>query len=92
MVEPDGARDLVRRLVVLVSSENGDPLLWHTASRTEDGELTVWCSTGLDSLTFLGASWTAALPRLRGRSEPSAARAAADVECLAPARLGEGVA
>jgi hypothetical protein len=87
MVEPDGDWDVPGRLVVFASSENGDVLLWDTGSRTDDGELAVWLSTRLDSLSRLGASLDDALPRLRTLSEPFAGRAPADVECLAPAVL-----
>jgi hypothetical protein len=88
MVEPDGDWSIARRLVVFAFSENGDALLWDTVSRTGDGELAVWSSTGLNALTYLGRSLTEALPRLRGSSAPFAERAVADLECLAPARTG----
>ncbi|MFF3064309.1 hypothetical protein ACFVQ3_07115 [Oerskovia sp. NPDC057915] len=87
MVEPDGDWSIARRLVVFAFSENGDALLWDPSTRT-GGELAVWCSTGLNALTLLGASWSLALPRLRALSEPFATGAAADVECLTPARVG----
>ncbi|WP_157257476.1 hypothetical protein [Oerskovia sp. Root918] len=85
MVEPDGDWPVARRLVVFAFSENGDALLWDPSTRT-DGELAVWCSTGLDALTLLGPSLTDALPRVRELSGPFAERAPADLECLTPAR------
>jgi len=85
MVEPDGDWSLAERLVVFAYSENGDALLWDPSTR-RDGELAVWCSTGLDALTLLGPSLTDALPRVRELSGSFAERAVADLECLTPAR------
>ncbi|GGK93726.1 hypothetical protein Ppa06_61880 [Planomonospora parontospora subsp. parontospora] len=85
-IEPDGDWSMIDGLVVFAFSENGDALLWDTLCRTA-GEFDVYCSLRLDSLHRLGASLGEALPRLRELSRPFADRAAADIECLTPARL-----
>ncbi|MFI1245249.1 hypothetical protein ACH4TY_00910 [Streptomyces anulatus] len=68
MVEPDGHWSLTTTLEVFAWSENGDALLWNTASRDTNGEFAVWESRGCDSLHHLGADLRQALPLLRARS------------------------
>ncbi|MEE1766799.1 hypothetical protein PUR34_00790 [Streptomyces sp. JV185] len=68
MVEPDGHWSLAAPLEVFAWSENGDALLWNTASRNTDGEFPIWESRALDSLHYLGADLRQALVRERSVS------------------------
>lgn len=79
IVEPDGSWDLVGGLAVFAMSENGDHLLWDTGHRDADGEFPVFLSVRFGSLTRLGASFDAVLPRLRADAGEFATAAPADV-------------
>lgn len=68
MVEPDGNWSLSATLEVFAWSENGDALLWDSASRNTDGEFRIWESCAFDSLQYLGADLRAALPLMLDRS------------------------
>ncbi|ALC26183.1 MULTISPECIES: hypothetical protein [Streptomyces] len=87
MVEPDGNWSLAATLDVFAWSENGDALLWNSASRNADGEFPIWESRGLDSLHYLGADLRAALPLVRDRSIGSFGPRPFDVEPLPATRL-----
>jgi hypothetical protein len=85
MIEPDGDWMLPASLTVFGASENGDYLLWDTASRTGDGELPVWESRRMDTLHRLGDSLAEALPALHSRArETPFCPSDHDVEPLTP--------
>ncbi|MEV3870259.1 hypothetical protein [Streptomyces sp. NPDC049906] len=88
MVEPDGHWALPGSLEVFARSENGDVLLWETASRTAEGEFPVWESRRSDTLHRLGADLYEALPLVRARSEEALGVRPFDVEPLPAVRLG----
>ena len=87
MVEPDADWSLPASLRVFGWSENGDALLWDTASRTPDGEFTVWESPSLDALRKLGGSLSEALPLLRARTHELFGSSGHDIEPLPAVRL-----
>ncbi|MFJ2077159.1 hypothetical protein ACIOGW_18530 [Streptomyces anulatus] len=87
MTEPDGRWSLAASLEVFAWSENGDSLLWNTASRDANGEFAVWESRGGDSLHHLGAGLRQALPLVRARSGHSSGPRPFAVEPLPAARL-----
>lgn len=68
MVEPDGNWPLATQLEVFAWSENGDVLLWDTASRATNGEFPIWESRGMNSLHLLGHSLDQACAKLSERS------------------------
>ncbi|MGO3885463.1 MAG: hypothetical protein ACTJHU_04120 [Mycetocola sp.] len=82
MIEPDGTWAQVPALQVFGWSENGDALLWDTASRTSDGEFPVWESRSCDSLHLLGGSLTEALPLIVERARGLCGSSEFDVEPL----------
>ncbi|WEH33066.1 hypothetical protein PZB75_06555 [Streptomyces sp. AM 4-1-1] len=87
MVEPDGHWSLAATLEVFAWSENGDALLWNSASRTTDGEFPIWESRGVDSLHHLGTDLREALPLMRERSDSVFGPRPFDVEPLPATRL-----
>ena len=87
MVEPDADWSLPASLHVFGWSENGDALLWDTASRGTDGEFPIWESHSLDSLHLLGGSLSEALPTIRTRNLSLFGPCVYDIEPLKPARL-----
>ncbi|MGW4220534.1 hypothetical protein ACWEJZ_26400 [Streptomyces bacillaris] len=87
MVEPDGDWTLAAALEVFAWSENGDALLWNSASRDADGEFPVWESRGINSLRYLGTDLRAALPLVRARSVRTPGSTPYDVEPLPATRL-----
>ncbi|GAA1570245.1 hypothetical protein [Leucobacter aridicollis] len=89
LVEPDGTWKVAETLEVFGWSENGDALLWDVSARSHAGELPVWLSTGLDSLTLLGGDLVEALAVLAASAStgPSATDAARAIEPVAAARL-----
>jgi hypothetical protein len=68
LLEPDGDWSLALSLMVFGWSENGDYLLWETASRGVDGEFPVWVSARGQSMRRLGACLHRALEVLRTES------------------------
>ncbi|UOQ57808.1 hypothetical protein MUN78_02935 [Leucobacter allii] len=87
MVEPDAAWSRPMSLRVFGWSENGDALLWDTASRTPDGEFAVWESCSLNSLHLLGGSLSEALPLIRARARTLFDAQGYDIEPLPSFRL-----
>ncbi|MFE7134416.1 hypothetical protein ACFVIM_26515 [Streptomyces sp. NPDC057638] len=87
MVEPDGHWSLPDSLEVFAWSENGDALLWDSASRDAEGEFPVWESRALDSLHHLGADLHTALRSVRARSAGLLGPRPYDVEPLPATRL-----
>ena len=68
-------------------SENGDALLWDTASRGADGEFPVWESRSFNSLHRLGGSFHEALPSIRTRAMGLFGPRTSDIEPLQPTAL-----
>lgn len=87
MVEPDATWSLPRSLHVFGWSENGDALLWDTASRGADGEFPVWESRSLNSLHRLGESLFEALPSIRTQTLRLLGPHTYDIEPLLPSRF-----
>lgn len=87
MIEPDGAWPLAQSLEVFAWSENGDALLWDTATRDVDGEFPVWESRSLNSLHLLGANLNEALPLIRERATALFGADLPDFEPLPAVRL-----
>lgn len=87
MVEPDGRWSLAPSLEVFAWSENGDALLWDSASRSAEGEFPVWESRSFNSLHYLGADLSAALRLLRARSVDVLGPRPFDVDPLPATRL-----
>lgn len=87
MVEPDGHWSLAATLEVFAWSENGDALLWNSASRNTDGEFPIWESRDFDSLHYLGTDLCEALPLVRERSVSIFGSRPFDVEPLPATRL-----
>lgn len=87
MVEPDADWSRPVSLRVFGWSENGDALLWDTASRAPDGEFAVWESRSLDALHKLGGSLSEALPLIRARAHGLFGSPGHDVEPLPAVRL-----
>jgi hypothetical protein len=87
MIEPDGDWSLPDSLQVFGWSENGDALLWDTASRGTDGEFPVWESRSFNSLHRLGGSLYEALPSIRTRTASLFGPRTFDIEPLQPNAL-----
>ncbi|PTR25586.1 hypothetical protein C8K36_10616 [Rhodococcus sp. OK519] len=87
MVEPDGDWSLVDSLQVFAFSENGDVLLWDTATRDEHGEFPVYCSQRMNSLRLLGPSLDVAAPVLRAEAAELFSKNEFDLEPLDAQRL-----
>lgn len=87
MIEPDGTWPLAQSLEVFGWSENGDALLWDTATRDADGEFPVWESRSVNSLHLIGANLDDALPRMRERSTALFGADLPDFEPLPAVRL-----
>ncbi|MGV0155552.1 hypothetical protein ACSW29_19640 [Rhodococcus sp. GB-02] len=87
MIEPDGNWSLFDSLQVFGWSENGDALLWDTASRGTDGEFPVWESRSFNSLHRLGGSLYEALPSIRARTASLFGPRTCDIEPLLPIPL-----
>lgn len=87
MIEPDGDWSLPDSLQVFGWSENGDALLWDTASRGADGEFPVWESRSFNSLHRLGGSLYEVLPSIRTRALGLFGPRDHDIEPLSPIPL-----
>ena len=87
MIEPDGDWSLPDSLQVFGWSENGDALLWDTASRGADGEFPVWESRSFNSLHRLGGSFHEVLPSIRTRAMGLFGPRTSEIEPLQPTQL-----
>jgi len=87
MVEPDGDWSLVDSLRVFAISENGDVLLWDTATRDGCGEFPVYCSQRMNSLRLLGPTLDAAIAVLRAEAVELFGENEFDLEPLGAQRL-----